>query len=378
MQNFSYINPVKIIFGKQTISKLAEELPVNAKVLLLYGGGSIKKNGVYEQVKSALSGFSWVEFGGIEPNPHYETCMKAVDLIRKENLNFILAVGGGSVADASKMIAAAVHFEGDAWDIVAKAAPFETALPIGIVLTLPATGSEMNSGAVITRLKTKEKLAFMSPKVFPQFSILDPETTYSLPTHQVSNGIVDAFVHVLEQYLNPSTDSPLQDYFSESILKVLIEEAPKALETPTNYDVRANIMWAATMALNGMIACGVHQDWATHFIGHEITALHGLDHAQTLAIILPGVCREWIEQKEDKLAQMGERIFSITKGSKAEKAQATIDACEAFFVSLGIPTKLSDYKLNETIIEPIVERFAQRKDQRITADFVRKVLQQRV
>jgi len=378
MENFSYLNPVKIIFGKQTIAQLADEIPAGAKVLMIYGGGSIKKNGVYNQVKAALKGFDHLEFGGIEPNPHYETCMKAVELIRKEKINFLLAVGGGSVLDGAKLIAAAVDFKGDAWDILAKHATVTSALPIGTVLTLPATGSEMNGNSVITKAATQEKFAFSSPLVYPKFSILDPETTYSLPPRQVANGVVDAFVHVAEQYMNPPANAPLQDYFSESILKVLVEEGPKAMATPLDYNVRANVMWAATMALNGLIACGVPEDWRTHGIGHELTALHGLDHGQTLAVVMFGVWRTLIKDKREKLIQMGERVFGITKGTPDERAEAAIDATEKFFRSLGVKTRLSEYGLNASIIAPIVQRFADRGDRYCTPAIVKQVLEQRV
>lgn len=378
MENFSYHNPVKIIFGRQTIAQLANEIPANAKVLMTYGGGSIKKNGVYEQVKTALAGFDLLEFGGIEPNPHYETCMKAVELIRKEKVAFLLAVGGGSVVDGTKLIAAAVSFAGNPWDIVARRAPFASALPIGVVLTLPATGTEMNGNSVVTRAATQEKLSFSSPLVYPKFSILDPETTYSLPPRQISNGVVDAFVHVAEQYMNPPANAPLQDYYAESILKVLIEEGPRALSAPQDYNVRANVMWAATMALNGLIACGVPQDWSTHEIGHELTALHGLDHGQTLAVVMPGVWRTLRAQKFDKLLQMGERVFGIAGGSPEERVEAAIDATENFFRSLGTKTKLAEYGLDETVIEPVAQRFAARQHPFITPDMVRKVLKQRL
>ncbi|MDR1024046.1 MAG: iron-containing alcohol dehydrogenase [Prevotellaceae bacterium] len=378
MENFSYLNPVKIIFGRQTIAKLTNEIPSGAKVLVTYGGGSIKKNGVYEQVKASLTGFDWLEFGGIEPNPRYETCMKAVELIRKEKVTFLLAVGGGSVADGTKLIAAAVNFEGNPWDIIARHAPVASALPIGVVLTLPATGTEMNGNSVITRAATQEKLSFSSPLVYPKFSILDPETTYSLPPRQVSNGVVDAFVHVAEQYINPPASAPLQDYYAESILKVLIEEGPKALSAPNDYSVRANVMWAATMALNGLIGCGVPQDWSTHDIGHELTALHGLDHGQTLAVVMPGVWRTLRAQKFEKLLQMGKRVFGITNGAPEARVEAAIDATENFFRSLGTKTRLSEYGLDASIIEPVAQRFAVRGHAFITADMVREALRQRV
>ncbi|MDR3329361.1 MAG: iron-containing alcohol dehydrogenase, partial [Prevotellaceae bacterium] len=320
----------------------------------------------------------WLEFGGIEPNPRYETCMKAVELIRKEGVTFLLAVGGGSVLDGAKLIAASVSFNGDPWeDIIVRGVTVPDALPIGAVLTLPATGSEMNGNAVITRAATCEKLSFSSPQVYPRFSVLDPETTYSLPPRQVANGVVDAFVHVCEQYMNPPAEAPLQDRFAESILQVLVEEGPKALSSPRDYNARANVMWAATMALNGLIACGVPEDWISHQIGHELTALHGLDHGQTLAVVMPGVWRTLRGQKQAKLVQMGERVFGITKGSPEERAEAAIDATETFFRSLGTKTKLSEYGVDASAIEPIALRFAQRGSL-INPDMVRQVLRQRV
>ncbi|MDR0415301.1 MAG: iron-containing alcohol dehydrogenase [Prevotellaceae bacterium] len=378
MENFSYHNPVKIIFGKQTIARLSDEIPAGAKVLTLYGRGSIKENGVYDQVKAALAGFEWLPFGGVDPNPRYEFCMKAVEYIRKEKVTFLLAVGGGSVIDGAKFIAAAVNFKGNPWRIVAKHAPITSALPIGVVLTLPATGSEMNGNAVISRIETNEKLAFSSPLVYPKFSILDPETTYSLPPNQVANGVVDAFVHVTEQYINPPVNAPLQDYFAESILKVLVEEGPKALSDPTNYEVRANIMWAATMALNGLIGCGVPQDWTTHTIGHELTAMCALDHGRTLAILLPGVWRTMREQTFEKLAQMGRRVFGVADGSVAEQAEAAIDATENFFRSMGMKTRLSEYGFLGTFLQPILHHITIHRHHVIDPDMAQEVLHQRL
>lgn len=276
MENFSFYNPVKILFGKGQIANIAQEIPANAKILITYGGGSIKSNGVYDQVKTALAGRNFLEFGGIEANPHLETLLKAVELIRSQGIDFLLAVGGGSVLDGTKFIAAAVPFEGDPWDILAKQAPVKAALPIGTVLTLPATGSEMNTNSVVTKWETQEKLFFASPLVFPKFSVLDPETTFSLPPRQIGNGIVDAFTHVMEQYLTYPANAPLQDRWAESILQTLIEEGPKTLANPDDYASRANVVWSATLALNGLIGAGVPQDWTTHMIGHELTALHGL------------------------------------------------------------------------------------------------------
>ena len=343
MYNFEYQNPVKVIFGKGEIAKVGKNIPEGSKILITYGGGSIFKNGVYDQVKESIKGFEVLEFGGIEPNPHYETLMKAVEIVRKENISFLLSVGGGSVIDGTKFIAAAACYEGtDPWDILSKRAPVKAAVPHGAVLTLPATGSEMNAGAVITRVETKEKLAFGSPKVMPLFSVLDPETIYSLPEKQIANGIVDAFVHVIEQYLTFPVNSPIQDRFAESILKTLIEEGPKVIADKTNYDAAANFMWSATMALNGLIGAGVPQDWATHMIGHELTAFHGIDHARTLAIVLPGVMKIEREQKKAKLLQYGERVWGILDGTDEERINQTIAKTVAFFESLGVQTKLPD------------------------------------
>ena len=362
MYNFEYKNPVKIIFGKGTIAKVANEIPKNVKILLTYGGGSIKQNGVYDQVKNALKDAEILEFGGIEVNPHYETCMKAVEIVKTENIGFLLSVGGGSVLDATKFIAAAALYEhGDPWDILARRGPVKNAIPLGAVLTLPATGSEMNGNSVITRVSTLEKLAFSSLKVMPQFSILDPECVFTLPDKQVANGIVDAFVHVMEQYLTFDINAPLQDRFAESILTTLIEEGPKVLANRKDYDAAANFMWSATMALNGLIGVGVPQDWATHGIGHELTAFHGIDHARTLAIVLPGVMKIKRNEKKDKILQYGKRIWGITEGTDDEKIDAAIAKTAGFFESLGLPTTLPDYGVSEESVARIVARFEKRR-----------------
>lgn len=362
MYNFEYKNPVKIIFGKGEIKKVGANIPDGAKILLTYGGGSIFKNGVYDQVIDSLKGFNVIEFGGIEPNPHYETLMKAVEIVKNENITFLLSVGGGSVIDGTKFIAAAACFtKGDPWDILLKRAPVVDAIPHGTVLTLPATGSEMNSGAVITRVETTEKLSFMNPLVMPVFSVLDPEVIYSLPEKQIANGIVDSFVHVVEQYLTFPANAPIQDRFAESILKTLVEEGPKVLANKTDYDAAANFMWSATMALNGLIGVGVPQDWATHMIGHELTAYHGIDHARTLAIVLPGVMQINREQKREKLLQYGERVWNITTGSDEDRIDQTIQKTVEFFESVGIPTKLPDYGVNTDTIDKICHRFEKRR-----------------
>lgn len=360
MNNFEYKNPVKIIFGKDTISNVASEVPKDAKILLTYGGGSIKKTGVYDTVKNALKDADLYEFGGIEVNPHYETCMKAVEIVKNEKIDFLLSVGGGSVLDATKFIAAAALFEdGDPWLFLEKRGivNVEKALPLGAVLTLPATGSEMNGNSVITKASTQEKKAFGSPLVMPQFSILDPECVFTLPDKQVANGIVDAFVHVIEQYLTNDVNSPIQDRFAESILTTLIEEGPKVLADRKDYESAANFMWSATMALNGIIAVGVPQDWATHMIGHELTAYHGIDHARTLAIVLPGMMHIKRKNKKDKILQYGERIWGIKSGTDDEKIDTAIAKTVEFFESLGVPTTLPKYDVPIDTIAKISSRF---------------------
>ncbi len=343
MNNFEFYNPVRVVFGKGMISRLATLIPAGSKVMLLYGGGSIKRNGVYAQVTEALKAFEVVDFGGIEANPHYETCMQAVERVKVEGITFLLAVGGGSVVDATKFIAAAIYQEGDPWDILGKGVPIHRAMPIGVVITLSATGSETNERAVITRVATTEKLNFSSPLVFPQFAITDPEVTFSLPARQVANGVVDSFIHVIEQYLTYPVDAKVQDVFAEGLMRVIVEEGRKVLTHPMDYDVRANLMWAATNALNGWIGQGVPQDWSSHRIGYALTAQFGLDHAQTLAVILPGVMGFMRKEKEAKIIRLGETVFCITSGSPSERVEATIAACEAFFREMGMQTRLSDY-----------------------------------
>ncbi len=352
MNNFTFQNPVKILFGKGQISALCNEIPKNKRILITYGSGSIKKNGVYDQVVAALKNRTLFEFGGIEPNPQYATLMKAVALIKKEKIDFILSVGGGSIIDGTKFIAAAVYFEGEPWDILEKKLPVTKAMPLATVLTLPATGSEMNCGSVVS--KDHEKLFFMSPAVFPQFSILDPETTFSLPPKQTANGIIDAFVHTMEQYLTYPVNAYVQDYMAEGVLKTLIKEGPRALKEPRNYDVRANIMWSATVGLNGWLSVGVPQDWTTHMIGHEITGQYGLDHAQTLAIILPSVMLARRKQKEAKLLQYAKEIWNIVDGSVENRIDQVIAKTRGFFESVGTKTHLSDYGIGKEALPEIL------------------------
>ncbi|NBB31044.1 iron-containing alcohol dehydrogenase [Cellulophaga sp. BC115SP] len=361
MLNFELQNPTKILFGKGQIANITKEIPTNARILMTYGGGSIKTNGVYDQVIEALKNHEIVEFSGIEPNPTYETLMKAVEIIRTQKLDYVLAVGGGSVIDGTKFIVAAVDFEGEPWDILAKSIRTTKAMPFGTVLTLPATGSEMNSGAVVTRVATQEKLSMGGPGLFPKFSVLDPEVIKSIPERQLRNGIVDAYTHVLEQYMTYPANAWLQDRFAESILQTLIEVAPKILADPSNYEAAANFMWSCTMALNGLIQKGVPTDWATHMIGHELTALYNIDHAMTLAIIFPNLYRNRFDNKKEKLAQYGERVWNITEGTTEEKAHAAIERTVAWLHELGVKTRLSEYTSDYAHTGEFIEkRFTER------------------
>jgi NADP-dependent alcohol dehydrogenase len=344
MFDFSFYNPTRIHFGRGRISALAQEIPADARVLLVYGGGSVIRTGVLAEVKTALGARHVVEFAGIEPNPTYENLSQAVAQAKAEQVDFVLAVGGGSVIDGAKYIAAAACLEDDGWRILETRGKVITrALPIGVVLTLAATGSEMNNGAVVTKAATHDKIPFSSNLCFPRFAILDPAKTMTLPPRQVGNGVVDAFVHVMEQYLTYPVNAKVQDRFAEGLLQTLIEDGPKALSEPENYDVRANLMWTATLALNGLIGAGVPQDWATHMIGHEMTALHGLDHAQTLAIVLPAMLTVRKADKADKLVQYAERVWDIRTGSREEKIDAAIAKTREFFESMQVKTHLSDY-----------------------------------
>lgn len=356
MNNFEFANPVKIVFGKGMISRLPNQLPNDAKVLILYGGGSIKKNGVYDQVKQALAGFETIEFGGIKPNPDYDTCMKALEVVKTEKVDFLLAVGGGSVIDATKFIAAAACYEGeDPWDILRKGAEIKQALPLGCVLTLAATGSEMNERFVISRSESKLKLGYASPLVFPRFAILDPEVTYSLPLRQVANGVVDSFIHVIEQYLTYPVNARVQDAFAESLMRIIREEGLKVLKQPKDYDIRANLMWAASNALNSWIGQGVPQDWSSHRIGYSLTALFGLDHAQTLAVVLPGVMTYKKKEKREKILSLGTSVFAVKPGSEEEMVDETIDAVEDFFRAMGFSTRLSEYGIRENDLDSLVQ-----------------------
>ncbi|RKJ84939.1 alcohol dehydrogenase [Aeromonas veronii] len=362
MNNFTLHTPTKILFGQGQIAQLREQLPSDARVMITYGGGSVVRSGLLEQIRNELAGMTLFEFGGIEPNPAYETLMGAVELARAERVDFLLAVGGGSVLDGTKFIAAAAHYDlaKDPWHILETVgSEVRSAIPLGSVLTLPATGSEMNMGAVITRRSSGDKVHFFSPFVMPRFAVLDPVLTYTLPERQVANGVVDAFVHIVEQYLTYPINAKVQDRFAEGLLLTLIEEGPKALAEPHNYEVRANIMWSATMALNGLIGAGVPQDWATHMLGHELTALHGLDHAQTLAVVLPALLQAKRKQKHAKLLQYAERVWGLNSGSEAERIDDAIAATRDFFERMGVKTRLRDYGLKDLGIDTLIGKLGE-------------------
>jgi len=357
MNNFLLSTPTRIRFGEGQVINLPKEIPSTANILLTIGGGSVKKNGILNAVMSSLQDYKITVFEGIEANPEFETLLQAIELGKRESVDYILAVGGGSVLDGSKLIAAGIANPAvEPWEIVTsggKAA--KTALPIGTVLTLPATGSESNGNAVISRRSTGDKLGIASPLFYPRFAVLDPTYTYTLDERQVANGVVDAFVHTIEQYLTYPVNAKVQDRFAEGILCTLIEEGPKALQEPQNYDVRANIMWSATMALNGLIGAGVPQDWATHMIGHEITAVHGLDHAQTLAIVLPNLMANQKETKREKLLQYAERVWSLDPCDE-ESIDRAILLTRDFFETMGTSTRFSGYGIDEPKIERIIEK----------------------
>jgi alcohol dehydrogenase YqhD (iron-dependent ADH family) len=384
MLNFELYNPTNLVFGKGQIEKLSTLVPEGAKIMLAYGGGSIFKNGIHEQVIKNLKGFEIVEFSGIEANPHFETLMKAVAIVKEQKIDFILAVGGGSVIDGVKFISAAANFDGNPIDILQKRLlikDLSKVIPFGTILTLPATGSEMNSGAVVTIEATQEKLAFGGSALFPKFSICDPTVIASLPKRQLQNGVVDAYTHVLEQYLTYPHEGYLQDRIAEGILQTLIQVGPEVVENPKDYALASNFMWSCTMALNGLIQKGVPSDWATHMIGHELTALYGIDHARTLAVVGPNLYRVMFETKKGKLAQYGKRIFNLT-GTDDEIANEAINKTVEFFHTMGMDTKLSDYTKDfDKTADFIVNRFEERgwlglgEKQNITLEKVKEIVE---
>lgn len=382
MLNFDFYNPTKLMFGQGRIADIADEIPRDARVLITYGGGSIKSNGVYDEVKAALTGYEVVEFGGIEPNPLYETLMKAVELAKTHKIDFLLAVGGGSVIDGTKFIAAASLYAGDPWEIIlSRGGVVKESLPLGVVLTLPAAGSESNHRAVVTRRSMNAKISFYSNSFFPRFAVLDPVKTYSLPPAQISNGVVDAYIHVLEQYLTYPVNAKAQERFSEGLLLTLIEEGPRALAEPMNYEVRSNIMLCATLALNGLISSGVPADWSTHMVGHELTALYGIDHAATIAALLPGMLKAFKDDKRLMLLQYAERIWGLKEGEEDAVIEAAIEKTGEFFASMQMKTTLSELGLTADNIPEIIThleshdmvRLGERKN--VTPDRVRQALE---
>jgi NADP-dependent alcohol dehydrogenase len=383
MLNFDFYNPTRILFGQQRIADIGKHIPSQAKVLVLYGGGSIKATGTLKEVLAALGERQVLQFGGIEPNPSYETLMQAVTLVKEQKIDFLLAVGGGSVIDGTKFVAAASVCEDDALHILkTRGGSIKAALPMGVVLTLSATGSEMNNGGVVTQKSTHTKSAFFSHHTFPQFAVLDPTKTYTLPTRQIANGVVDAFVHITEQYLTYPVDGYVQDRFAEGLLLTLIELGEKSLHNPEDYNIRANLMWVATLALNGLIGAGVPQDWSTHMIGHELTALYNIDHARTLAIVLPAMLTVRQEAKREKLLQYAQRVWHINEGDEQQRIELAIDKTRGFFERLGVDTRLSAYDLNNTDIEKILAQLQAHKmtalgeKREITLEVSRQVLTQ--
>ena len=381
MLNFDFYNPTRILFGQQRINDIDKHITPQAKVLVLYGGGSIKATGTLKEVLAALGERQVLQFGGIEPNPSYETLMQAVALVKEQKIDFLLAVGGGSVIDGTKFVAAASVCEDDALHILkTRGGSIKAALPMGVVLTLSATGSEMNNGGVVTQKSTHTKSAFFSHHTFPQFAVLDPTKTYTLPTRQIANGVVDAFVHITEQYLTYPVDGYVQDRFAEGLLLTLIELGEKSLHNPEDYNIRANLMWVATLALNGLIGAGVPQDWSTHMIGHELTALYNIDHARTLAIVLPAMLTVRQEAKREKLLQYAQRVWQINEGDEQQHIELAIDKTRGFFERLGVDTRLSAYDLNNTDIEKILAQLQAHKmtalgeKREITLEVSRQVL----
>jgi NADP-dependent alcohol dehydrogenase len=382
MLDFIFYNPTKIIFGKETIKFIAREIPAKSKVMVTYGGGSAKRHGVLGKVKAALNSYNLTEFGGIEPNPEYETLMRGLALARKEKIDFLLAVGGGSVIDGTKFMAAAIPFKDDPALLLADSgSAIRQALPIGAVVTLPASGSEMNNRAVITRKALQVKQAIMNSFLFPRFSVLDPTTTFTLPAKFTGNGVVDTFVHVLEQYLTYPVNGKVQDRLAEGLLLMLIEEGPRALAEPENYDVRANLMWGATLGLNGLLGAGVPQDWAAHRSGYELTVLYGLDHAHTLACLVPAMLKIRAGEKRQKLLQYASRVWGINSGEEDERIEEAINKTRAFFESMGLPTRLGDYGVKSNCIPLILEKLkehgminlGERKD--VTPEMMQKILE---
>ena len=382
MLKFDFYNPTRIVFGQDRLKELHTLIPAEAKVLVLYGGGSVKKFGTLDKVRQSLGERQVVEFGGIEPNPRYSTLMRAVAVVRREAIDFLLAVGGGSVMDGTKFIMLAAAYDGNAEDLLHcgfKPVPVASALPIGTVVTLPATGSEMNSGGVISH--QGGKYVVFNPLSFPRFSILDPTLTYTLPPTQVANGIIDTFIHTVEQYVTIPAEGRFQDRTAEGILRTLIEIGKTTIDHPTDFDARANLMWCATNALNGLIGAGVPQDWTTHMIGHELTAMFGIDHAKTLAILQPAVWTVRKTQKHAKLAQYAERVWDLAAGDETARIDQAIAKTREFFESLGVPTRLGAYGVTADRIDDLINALEEHRMTRlgetgeVTLEVSRKILE---
>lgn len=361
MQNFIFRNPTKLIFGQGQLEQLKTEIPqYGKKVLLVYGGGSIKRNGVYDNVISILNEIDAeiFELTGVEPNPRLSTVNKGIQICKENDIEFILAVGGGSVIDCTKAIAAGSKYDGDVWDIVTKKAFANEALPFGTVLTLAATGSEMNAGSVITNWETNEKYGWGSPVTFPQFSILDPAHTASVPRNQTIYGMVDIMSHVLEQYFHQGSNTELQDRYCESILKTVIETAPKLLNGLENYEHRETILYCGTMALNGILAMGVRGDWATHNIEHAVSAVYDIPHGGGLAILFPNWMKHVLDENVDRFKQFAVRVFHIETEGKTDKEIAVegIEALRSFWTSIEAPSRLADYEIGEEKIDVMAEK----------------------
>ena len=384
MNDFQYYTPTKVVFGRGTEEQAGQLVKEQGgtRALVHFGGRSARESGLLDRVLASLdrAGVAHVELGGVVPNPRLSKVREGMELCCREGVDFLLAVGGGSVIDGTKFIAAAIPYEGEAWDIITRNDIVRKAVPLATVLTLPATGSEMNNGAVISRRTTHEKFPFHSDLVFPRFSVLDPCVTFSLPKKMIAAGLADTFVHVMEQYMTYPVDARVMDRWAEGLLQTVMEISPAAMGDNPDYDTMANFMLCATMGLNGFIAMGVPQDWATHMIGHELTALHEITHGVTLAIVLPQLLRVMRQDKHDKLLQYATRVLGITEGDDEARIDEAIRRTEEFFHSLGIVTRLSDYGVGQDTVDEIVRRFTERgavwgERHDVTPDKVRKILE---
>ncbi|WP_144492788.1 iron-containing alcohol dehydrogenase [Bacillus pumilus] len=360
MENFIYYNPTKLMFGKGQLDGLKSELARYGKrVLLVYGGGSIKKNGLYDNVISALNEAEAevFELSGVEPNPRLTTVKNGIDICQNEKIDFLLAVGGGSVIDCTKAIAAGAEYDGDVWDIISKKTTAQKALPFGTVLTLAATGSEMNPDSVITNWETNEKYVWGSSVTHPAFSILDPEHTYSVPENQTVYGMVDMMSHVFEQYFHNVKNTPLQDRMCFAVLQTVIETAPKLLEDLQNYEHRETILYAGTIALNGTLQMGYFGDWASHTIEHAVSAVYDIPHAGGLAILFPNWMRHTLDHNVERFKNLMLNMFDIDTEGKSDRdiALEGIDKLSAFWTSLGAPSRLADYDIGEDQLDKIAD-----------------------